>query len=183
MKAVFPGRLQPMHEGHYQALKKFKQDFDDFELVLGSADKEREEKHPLSVEERKKIIRSCFPDLEISSISDEGEGEENNKKWIRKLRDKTGCDVIITQNDLVKRLVTDYTTLELIEHDLYDPDIYSGTEVRRRMRAGGEWRYLVPECAIEEIEKHVEKVKKSGTQYTFEPGWKKEHSFYSTGEK
>jgi len=49
--------------------------------------------------------------------------------------------------------------MELEEQELYDPEIYSGTEVRRRIKSDEEWRYLVPKCAKQKIEDLVETVK------------------------
>lgn len=129
------------------------------------------------------MISKCFPEIEILGIADEGESEEGNQRWIQKLKDKTGAEVIISRNDLVKELVRKDDELELVEQDLYQKDIYSGTQVRRRVRSGQEWSYLVPECCEEEFRELTDKVKDSGIQYEFEPGWKKENAYHDTWDK
>ena len=170
-RAVYLGRFQPLHEGHKKVIEKYQDEFDDFALVIGSADESRTEENPLTVEEREEVIRECFPEVEILYKND----HENDEQWAKDLEEKVDADVVISQNDLVKQLVREYTNMEVEEQELYDPEIYSGTEVRRRIKSGEEWRYLVPKCAKQKIENLVETVKKSGIQYEFEPGWKKEN--------
>lgn len=180
-KAVFIGRFQPFHRGHHQVVEEYQEKYD-LEIAIGSSEKEETEENPLSFEERKKLIRNCYPDIRIIGVSDEDNGEEGNQKWLQKVKDKTQAEVVISQNSLVKKIVLEDGKLELIEQDLYQENIYSGTEVRRRVKSGEEWRYLLPDCCEKEFEKHLDKVKKSGIQYTFEPGWKKENSYYDTLE-
>jgi nicotinamide-nucleotide adenylyltransferase len=183
MKAVFLGRFQPLHKGHHQVIEEYRNEYEEFIVAVGSSDKEEERDNPLSFEERKNIIRNCFPDIEVIGIEDEPRDEEGNRKWINKLVEQTEAGAIISQNDLVKRLVDEYTNLELVEQEIYDGEVYSGTEIRRRIRSGEEWRYLVPECAAEVIDNYLEKIKSSGIEYEFEPGWKRKNSYHSSYKK
>ena len=181
-RAILVGRFQPFHLGHREVVEKYR---DSYELVIGigSAGKEGEEENPLSFEDRKEIIRACYPDIEIMGLKDYNSDEEGHQKWLEELRDKASPDKVISQNGLVKRLVEEDPELELIEQDMHDPGIYSGTEVRRRIRSGEEWRYLVPECAEEEVADRIEKIKGSGIQYEFKPGWTRENAYHDTYEK
>lgn len=183
MRAIFPARLQPMHQGHKQLIEEYKDKYEEFIVVIGSADKSRSQENPLTVEERKNILEDCFPDIKVGSIEDESKDEEGNKVWIDKMMDKYEPDIVISQNNLVKKLFKNHTDVEVVEQELYEKDVYSGTEVRRRIRSGEEWRYLVPKCAHERIENYLDIFKETGVQYEFKPGWKKEHSFYGTEEE
>lgn len=183
MRTVFLGRFQPMHNGHHQVIKEHREKYDDFLVAIGSAGKKEERDNPLSFEERKDIIQSCFPDLEIVGIEDESRDEEGNQRWVQKLVERTEADAVISQNDLVKRLVKDHTDAELLEQELHDEKVYSGTEIRRRIRSEEEWAYLVPECAIEKIKEYLDEIEESGIQYEFEPGWKRENAYHDTYEK
>jgi len=183
MRAAFLGRFQPLHEGHHEVIAEYMEKYEDFLIIVGSADKERERENPLNFEERKEIIQSCFPNVEVVGLEDETKDEEGNRKWANKLGENTGADLIISQNDLVKRLVKDYTEMDIEAQKLYDKDVYSGTEIRRRIRSGEEWRYLVAECAADVIDEHLEKIKKSGIDYEFTPGWKRENAYHDTYEK
>jgi len=180
--AAFVGRFQPFHRGHKKVVEEYSGDYD-LKILIGSSEKEGEEKNPLSFEERKKLIELCFPDIEIIGIADEDGGEEGNKRWMEKLKEKSDAEIVISRNNLVKELVREDEDLELVEQEHYRREIYSGTEIRRRVRSGGEWRYLVPECCEEDFREHLKKIRESGIQYDFEPGWKKENSYHDTFEK
>ncbi len=179
MRAAFLGRFQPFHIGHRQVVDKYSEEFEEFVLVIGSADVSREEENPLKAEEREELIRECFPDLEVLFLEDNDSDEE----WVGNLEGKTEADVVISQNDLVKELVEEHTDMEVEDQELYDPEIYSGTEIRRRIRSGEEWRYLIPECAREKVGELTEEIEESGTQYEFEPGWSRENAYHGTAEK
>lgn len=181
-RTVFVGRFQPLHKGHKNVIEDHIDSEQDFAVVIGSAGKKREQKNPLSAEEREKIIKACFPEVEILHLEDKSEEEGGHERWIQDLKD-LGVKKVISQNDLVKELVSQSEGLELIEQDLYDPDIYSGTEVRRRIRSGEEWRYLVPKCSEDTLEKFLGEIKDSGIQYDFKPGWKRENAYHDTFEK
>lgn len=183
MRAAFLGRFQPLHEGHHNVIESYREEHDDFVVVVGSSDKERERDNPLSFEERKEIIQNCFPDLEVIGLEDKSKDDEGNRKWVQKLQEITGADMMISQNDLVKRLVQEHTDMVLEEQELHGGDMYSGTEIRRRIRSGEEWRYLVPDCASEIIDQHLDEIKGSGIKYEFEPGWKRENAYHDTYEK
>ncbi|WP_414837621.1 adenylyltransferase/cytidyltransferase family protein [Candidatus Nanosalina sp. VS9-1] len=183
MKAVFLGRFQPFHRGHRKVIEDYRDEFDDFCIGIGSTDEERTEDNPLNFEERKELIEACYPDLEIVGIDDEEKTDEGNRIWMEKVKKKTGADIVISQNPLVRKIVEDFPGLELEEQDLHDPKIYSGTAVRRRIKSGEEWRYLVPECAEDKLGEFVERIKDSGVQYDFEPGWERKNAFYDTYEK
>jgi len=182
MKAVFIGRFQPFHRGHRKVIEDYREKFDDFCIVIGSAGEEGTEDNPLNFEERKEIIEACYPEIEIKGVEDTERTEEGNKKWLEKIKDETEADKIISGNKIVQEIV-EASELELEEPDLHDPDIYSGSAIRRRIKSGEEWRYLVPQCAEEKVADFLEKIKKSGIKYDFEPGWEKKNSFYDTYEK
>jgi nicotinamide-nucleotide adenylyltransferase len=177
MKAVFLGRFQPFHLGHHKVIENYRDEYE-LKIVIGSSDKSRTEKNPLTVEEREKIIRECYPKIEILHKDD----HESDEEWVKELEDKVEADLVISQNSLVKQLIRDHTEMEVVEQTLYDEEIYSGTEIRRRMKSGEEWRYLVPDCAVEKIDAIEEIIKSSGIDYEFEPGWKKENAFHGTAE-
>jgi len=180
-KTVFLGRFQPLHKGHKQVIEDHI-DQEDFAVVIGSADKKREGENPLTADEREEIIKTCFPNLEVLHLDDEGKDGEGNKRWLENLK-SLEAEKVISQNDLVKELVSGDEDLELIEQNMYDPEIYSGTEVRRRIRSGEEWRYLVAECSEDIIEDYLDIFRDSGIQYDFKPGWKRENAYHDTFEK
>lgn len=181
-RAILVGRFQPFHLGHRKIVEEYRDKFD-LVIGIGSAGEKGSEDNPLSFEDRKEIIQACYPDIEIVGIEDYSKDEEGDMKWLEELKKKASPDRVISGNKLVKKLVEEDSNLELVEQEMYDPGIYSGTEVRRRIKSGEEWRYLVAECAEDAIADRLDKIKESGIQYEFEPGWKKKNSYHDTYEK
>lgn len=182
MKTVFLGRFQPFHEGHYKVVEKYQEEYENFSLVIGSAEKERTKNNPLSLEERKEVIKECFPEIEIHGLEDREKNEKGNKTWIKNLEEKIGAEKVISGNKLVQRLVREQSSMKIQAPDMHDPEIYSGTEIRRRIRSGEEWRYLIPRDAQEKLEELEEKIKDAGHDFSFNPGWKKENAYHDTAE-
>ena len=177
MVTAFIGRFQPFHRGHKHVVEQHSDD--EIVLVLGSAGKSRTDENPLNAEERKSIIHECFPEIEIYAVED----NESDKKWMNEIIEKTEADKIVSGNEVVLDIFRKMSNLETVEADMHDPEIYSATEVRRRINGGEEWSYLVPECSRKRIKDLMETIKKSGTQYEFEPGWKKENAYHGTADK
>jgi len=175
MRAAFVGRFQPFHRGHMHAIEQFK---DDHEIVIVIGDENsREEDNPLNFEERRETIKQCT-DAEILTL----ENHESDEVWTQKLIEKTESDAVISRNEWTLEAVKEYSNLEILKQDFKNRELFSGTEIRRRIRSGEEWRYLVPDCAEETISELEETIKKSGKDYEFEPGWKRENAFHGTAE-
>ena len=189
MKAGFLGRFQPFHLGHYNVVDEEKDNYENFKVIIGSPERSRTERNPLTFAERKNLIKACFPEIKVISIEDTEESPQEsdpetsaNQKWAEEF-EKKGFDVIISGNDKVREIIEKHTDIQAEIPEMFSERIYSGTEVRRRINSGEEWRYLTPECSHEKLEGLLEKVKKSGTQYNFEPGWKKDNAYHGTAEK
>jgi nicotinamide-nucleotide adenylyltransferase len=189
MKAGFLGRFQPFHLGHRDVIEEEKENYEKFTVVIGSSERSRTEKNPLTFEERKKLIKACFPEIKVIGIEDTEENPQKsdpetsaNKEWAEKFQEKN-FDVIISGNDKVKQIIEKHTEIQVESPEMVSENIYSGTEARRRIKSGEEWRYLTPKCSHQQLESLLEKIKKSGKQYNFEPGWKKKNSYHETAEK
>ena len=58
---------------------------------------------------------------------------------------------VYTNNPLTKRLFQE-AGFEVRDSPLYNREVYSGTEIRRRMVADEEWRSLIPGAVAEVID-------------------------------
>lgn len=161
MKAVFLGRFQPFHNGHRHVVEKWRDRFDEFSVAIGSPGKSRTAKNPLTVEERREIIHSCYPEIELVEVEDEGRGKEGHEDWTERFLVETGADVVISGNDLVQKLVENYSDVELVQIENVEPQKFSGREIRQRVKEGKNWRHLVPNCSKDITQQYVSVIKDS----------------------
>lgn len=153
MRAVFLGRFQPLHKGHYLTIDRYRDRYDALAIAIGSPLKSRTEENPLNLRERKKLLNDCFPSLEKIPVRDEDRGGAGYPTWASRLEKRTEADTIVTGNEKVQRIVREHTGMEVEEQELVRPGEFSGTEIRRRMREGESWKQLVPECSRDRTEK------------------------------
>lgn len=152
-KAVFIGRFQPLHRGHQRAIENQSKEYD-LVIAVGSPEKSRTAKNPLSYSERKKLLDDCFPELEKVPVQDEDRGEEGYPAWGRRLIQRTDADTVITRNDTVIDIIEDFTDAEIVEHVPHEPEKFSGTRIREKIRGGDRWKGLVPDCSEEKISEY-----------------------------
>ncbi len=147
-RALFIGRFQPFHKGHRNAARTGKDKYD-LTIGIGSAQKQGTLENPLSFDERKAIVQNCVPDVPIVRLDD----QDSNAVWVDMVEDTVDFDVVISGNSLVRRLLGDRGhTVE--DPDYLKPEQYSGTEIRRRIVAGDDWRQLVPDCSAELLDEY-----------------------------
>ncbi|GAD53587.1 nicotinamide-nucleotide adenylyltransferase, NadM family [Halarchaeum acidiphilum MH1-52-1] len=161
-RVAFPGRFQPLHRGHYRVVRAYRELAGSFVLALGSPEEARTAENPLSAAERERIVRGCFPDLEIVRVPDVGRGEAGYPLWGRRLVARTDADVVLTGNPRVQRIVREYTDARVREQEMHYPDRFSGTELRERIRADESWRPLVPACARERVADYAGVIARTG---------------------
>lgn len=160
--ATFPGRFQPLHEGHYRTIRRYRSEYDRFVVALGSPGKARTDRNPLDADEREELVRECFPDIDIVRVPDEDRGEAGYPTWGRRLVDRTGADVVVTGNDLVQRIIREHTDATVHQQEMHAPDRFSGTVIRRRIRAGDPWRDLVPDCCEGTVARYADVIRRTG---------------------
>ncbi|MFB6072212.1 MAG: adenylyltransferase/cytidyltransferase family protein [Halobacterium sp.] len=159
--AAFPGRFQPFHVGHYRTVRRYRREYD-LVVAVGSPEKSRTDRNPLTAGERERVIHACFPDLELVRVRDEDRGEAGYPDWGRRLVERTGADVVLTGNETVADIVESYTDARVEPQEMHAPDRYSGTEVRERIRAGDPWRDLVPDCCEDVVAEYEAVIERTG---------------------
>lgn len=105
-----------------------------------------------------------LPELDVVEVPDEDRGEVGYPVWGRRLVDRTGADVVITGNELVQRIVREHTDATVRQQEMHAPKRFSGTEIRRRIRAGEPWRSLVPDCCEEAVADYVDVIRRTGSE-------------------
>ena len=83
MYGIFFGRFQPFHLGHISVIQKIVDDGLIPFILIGSSDQERTDKNPYSYIERKTLIQSIFPEIQIKPLPDV---PGDNDTWVANLQ-------------------------------------------------------------------------------------------------
>lgn len=144
-RGLFIGRFQPYHLGHHQAILKLSSELDELIIAIGSAQHSHQLQNPFTAGERMYMISSalkgkltnpCYliPVMDVN----------RNSIWVAHLRSLCPpFERVYSCNPLVLRLFRE-AGIQAMEHELIQPKLYSGTEIRRRMIADEPWEHLVP---------------------------------------
>ena len=146
-RIVFPGRFQPVHNGHIYALKWLVKKTNEIIIVVGSAQKSHSIDNPFTAGERILMLRKAIehaklpverfyyvpiPDIEYNSL------------WVSYLETLVPpFNAVASRNPLVKRLFIE-KGYEIIEPPAYKRRVLSGIKIRKMMLEGGKWEKHVP---------------------------------------
>lgn len=160
--------MQPVHNGHLDVIKMILNDVDEVIIGVGSAQLSHGLKDPFTAGERVMMLTKALNENDIPAsrcytipIQD----IECNSLWVAHVEMLTPpFQHVYTGNPLVQRLFIEAGYM-VTEPPLFNRDIYSGTEVRRRMLEDEDWESLIPNSVkkvIEEIDgvlrlKHLNK--------------------------
>ena len=153
MDALIIGRFQPFHRGHLEVLKKVFEECDHVTVGIGSAQYSHTTDNPFTAGERYLMI--------AESLRDEGYDnfyivpvEDLNRYAVWVSQVVSMCppfDVVYSNNPYTRRLFLE-SGYEVRDSPLYNRSEYTGTEIRKRIREGSEWKSLVPEGVARVIE-------------------------------
>jgi nicotinamide-nucleotide adenylyltransferase len=153
MRALLLGRFQPFHNGHLKVVKDIAKEAEYLVIAIGSAQYSHSKENPFTAGERYTMITKALKsegieNYHIVTIED----LHRYAAWVSHVVSHTPkFDVIYAHNPLSIRLFKE-GGFKIVELKLHEPDKYSGTEIRRRMIAGEEWRILVPKGVADVID-------------------------------
>ena len=155
VRGILIGRMQPVHNGHIEVIKKTLEEVDEIVIGIGSAQKSHELKDPFTAGERVVMLTQAL----IENNIDPGsyyiipmEDINFNAIWVAHVKMMTPpFSVVYSGNSLVKQLFYE-EGFEVKNPPLYDRMNLSGTEIRRRMLEDENWQELVPQATIDVIE-------------------------------
>ncbi|UCH37326.1 MAG: nicotinamide-nucleotide adenylyltransferase [Candidatus Bathyarchaeota archaeon] len=155
MRALYIGRFQPLHNGHVEAIKHIIQEVDALEIVIGSAQLSHSLTNPFTTGERIQMIRDTLSEIKadpqkchIIPIPD----AEMHATWFSTVLTYTPPFDIVYSNEPLTRLLFRESNREVKNIPFFKREIYSATEVRRRMLAGESWQALVPGAVVKIVE-------------------------------
>ncbi|MDI3485713.1 MAG: nicotinamide-nucleotide adenylyltransferase [Methanolobus sp.] len=169
-RAFYIGRFQPFHLGHYSLIKDIARDADEVVIGIGSAQKSHEPKNPFTAGERVMMIKHALEDAGIKHYAIPLEDLQRNAVWVSHIISMTPpFDVVYSNNPLVVRLFQESGIL-VEQPPMYQREGYSGSEIRKRMLRGEDWKSLVPAAVIDVIDEidgvnRLKSVSKSDKDY------------------
>jgi len=152
MRGCTIGRFQPYHRGHHRLIETISDDVDELVLGIGSAYDSHVPEDPFTAGERLMMCTRALEDVDLRTYVVPIEDIERHAVWVGHV--ESLCprfDVVYANNPLVIRLFEE-SGYEVRRSPLYDRQLYSGTEIRRRMCAHEDWRPLVPDAVVDVIE-------------------------------
>ncbi|MBI5390174.1 adenylyltransferase/cytidyltransferase family protein [Candidatus Woesearchaeota archaeon] len=142
--ALFLGRFQPFHNGHFAVVKKALQEHNVLVVAVGSAQEKRTEQNPFSYEERKEMIAAALraeklTGWKIVAIPD----IPNDEEYVEHVRSIAGAwDVMYSGEDDDTRKLFKAKGEKVIVTGRING--IHATKLRKMMKDGKEWETLVP---------------------------------------
>ena len=150
--ALVIGRFQPFHKGHLYAIKYVRERHEEFIIGIGSALTSHTLKNPFTAGERLKMIFLALDEAGFSRmnyyiipIPD----TEVHTGWVSLVKSLVpDFDVVYSNDSLTKRLFKE-ADYEVHEIPLYEREIYSGEEFRKRVVIDGNWKEVIPKSVAQ----------------------------------
>lgn len=160
---LFVGRFQPFHNGHLMVIKGMTKVCGRIVLAIGSVDAHGTADNPFSAEERKDMIQAALQDADIIPNFDvtfiEVPDMKDDATWTKKCLELAGeVHTVWSGNEHVLKCFKDAG--KEVKQIKPVPGI-SGTEIREKMKTGGDWRKQVPSAVVDKLSaiNGVERVK------------------------
>ncbi len=162
--ALFIGRFQPFHNGHYFSVKRLLSNYDKVIVGIGSAEKSHTMENPFTFSERKKMILACFSKnnqakLIVIAIPD----IHNDSKWVSHVISRTPkFSVVYSNNAWVRKLFRE-KKIPVGRTQWHDRKNCMAKRIRKRIANGKDWAN-VPKPVVKVLEK-IKGIKRIRTLY------------------
>ena len=164
VRGILIGRMQPIHKGHMQVIKKILDEVDEIVIGIGSAQLSHEMKDPFTAGERVVMVTQALAEENIDPSRYyiiPMEDINYNAIWAAHVKLMTPpFSIVYSGNPLVKQLFEE-EGYEVKNPPLFDRIHLSGSEVRRRILNDENWQELVSDSTIRVMEeiRGVERLK------------------------
>ena len=147
------GRFQPLHNGHMEVIRIVSKASEKMTIGIGSAQYSHLADNPFTAGERYRMISNSLKDEGITNAYIVPVEDLNRYSvWVSHVVSMSPpFSVVYSNNQLTRRLFTE-AGYSVKDSPLYKRSEYSGTEVRRRMICGEDWRSLVPKAVADVID-------------------------------
>lgn len=151
MRGLLVGRMQPVHQGHLQVIKRIFEEVEEVIIGIGSAQLSHTIKDPFTAGERVMMLSKALAENDIPASNYyiiPVQDIECNSLWVAHMEMLTPpFENVYSGNPLVQRLFLE-KGYQVTQPPLFNREMYSGTEVRRRMLSDAEWEKLLPESVV-----------------------------------
>ncbi|KZX12737.1 nicotinamide-nucleotide adenylyltransferase [Methanobrevibacter curvatus] len=153
-RGLLIGRMQPVHNGHVEIIKKIFNLVDELIIGIGSGQISHEINNPFTAGERVLMLQNTLKETEIPSdsyyiipIVD----INNNSLWATHVESLIPeFNVVFSGNPLVKRLFKE-NNYDVKTPPLFDRTNLSGRKIRNKMVKGKNWQSCLPESVVKII--------------------------------
>jgi nicotinamide-nucleotide adenylyltransferase len=143
-RGFYIGRFQPYHNGHQSVLEHIAGEVDEIIIGVGSAQLSHTIDNPFTAGERVLMITRSLAAVGCPFYVIPLEDIKRNALWVAHVRSMTPpFDLCYSSNPLVVRLFNE-AGIKVQSPSMYEREILSGTEIRRRMLSNRPWKSLVP---------------------------------------
>jgi nicotinamide-nucleotide adenylyltransferase len=151
-RGFYIGRFQPYHNGHQSVLEHIAKDVDEIIIGVGSAQLSHTVDNPFTSGERVLMITRALSSLGCPFYVIPIEDIQRNALWVAHVRSMTPpFDTCYSSNPLVVQLFRE-SGVDVQSPAMYERELLSGTEIRRRILAGEPWKKLVPRPVVQVLE-------------------------------
>lgn len=153
-RGLFPGRFQPFHLGHLDAVVRLSRQHEQLIVAVGSAQVSHTESNPFTAGERIEMIDAALREAGVTNVlllalPDVG----RNAVWVSHVRSYVPAfEVLYTNNPLMARLFGE-AGIKVAPAPFHERASFEGTRIRRIMADGGDWSALAPPAVARVIER------------------------------
>ena len=152
VRGILIGRMQPVHNGHMEVIKRILEEVDEIVIGIGSAQLSHEVKDPFTAGERVLMMTQALAEIDVDPSRYyiiPMQDINFNAIWASHVKMLTPpFSIVYSGNPLVKQLFAE-EGYEVRQPPLYDRIHLSGTEVRRRILKDENWQELVPKATTD----------------------------------
>ncbi len=153
VSALLIGRFQPFHNGHLEVVKTIAQECDRLIVGIGSAQLSHTFENPFTAGERHLMISRALHDEGMHNFFLVPIVDINRYAvWVAHVASLVPpFDAVYSNNPLTRRLFEE-AGYEVRMAPMFNREVYSGSEVRKRIVENGKWKKLVPRGVVETIQ-------------------------------
>jgi len=151
---VFIGRFQPFHLGHLEAVKYALTKVNQLIIVIGSAQYSHTLTNPFTAGERLIMVKRALNEARISCdkyFIIPVEDVNMHGVWVAHLKSRLPHFEVAFSNEPITSRLLKEAGVKVEKIPFFDRNIYSATEIRRRILKGENWMELVPKSVAQFI--------------------------------